>query len=233
MFVTLYGAAALLVVVFMFGETNRDPDRSALDPRRMARNFGILLQHRNFIGFAATAAAMSGALFAFISGASLVFLRVFGFDERYFGYLFGFVMLGNILGAAIGGRLVMRYRIEGLLRRGVILGMVSGVGMAALAWAHVDNAAAVLLPMFLFMLGFSLVLPQAMAGAMSPFGQIAGSASALLGVFQFTIASLVGVWVGALFDGTQRPMTEAIGVMTVLCFLAFTLIVRPPRPAAT
>ena len=229
-FVTLYGAVALLVVIFMFGETNLRPDRGSLDPRRMVRNFALLLKHRNFVGFAGTAAAMSGALFAFISGASLVFLRVLGFEERYFGYLFGFVMLGNILGAAVGGRLVMRYGIEGLLRRGVILAMAAGVGMAALAWARVDHPAAVLVPMFLFMFGFSLVLPQAMAGAMSPFPQMAGSASALLGVFQFSIASLVGVWVGARFDGTQRPMAEAIGVMTVLSFLAFTLIVRAPKP---
>ena len=232
-FVTLYGAVALLVVIFMFGETNLRPDRGSLDPRRMVRNFALLLKHRNFVGFAGTAAAMSGALFAFISGASLVFLRVLGFEERYFGYLFGFVMLGNILGAAVGGRLVMRYGIEGLLRRGVILAMAAGVGMAALAWARVDHPAAVLVPMFLFMFGFSLVLPQAMAGAMSPFPQMAGSASALLGVFQFSIASLVGVWVGARFDGTQRPMAEAIGVMTVLSFLAFTLIVRAPKRASS
>jgi len=63
---------------------------------------------------------------------------------------------------------------------------------------------------------------------------MAGSASALMGVLQFTFASLVGVWVGALFDGTQRPMAEAIGAMTVLSWLAFTLIVRPTvrRPVA-
>jgi DHA1 family bicyclomycin/chloramphenicol resistance-like MFS transporter len=220
---------ALLVVVFMFGETIRQPDPRALDPRRIARNFGILLEHRDYIGFACTSAAVSGALFAFISGASLVFLRVFGFEERYFGWLFGLVMLGNILGAMVGGRLVMRYGIEGLLRRGVILAMVSGVGMAVLAWADVNHPLAVLLPMFLFMLGFSLVLPQSMAGAMSPFPQMAGNASALLGMFQFTVASLVGVWAGANFDGTQRPMTEAMGIMTVLAFLAFTLIVRAPK----
>ncbi|HEX9464690.1 MAG TPA: multidrug effflux MFS transporter [Alphaproteobacteria bacterium] len=232
-FVTLYGAVALLVVVFMFGETIRNPDERALDPRRIARNFGLLLKHRAFIGFACTAAAMSGALFAFVSGASLVFLRVFGFEERYFGYLFGLIMLGNISGAAIGGKLVMRYGIEGLLRRGVILAMAAGVGMAVLAWAHLDHPAAVMVPMFLFMLGFSLVLPQAMAGAMSPFPQMAGNASALLGVFQFTVASLVGFWVGASFDGTARPMAEAIGTMTVLSWLSFTLIVRRTKPASS
>jgi MFS transporter, DHA1 family, multidrug resistance protein len=230
-FVTLYGLVSLLAVVFLFGETNRAADRRALDPFRILRNFGKLLEHRSYVGFALTSATMSGALFAFVSGASLVFLGVFGFPERDFGYLFGCIMLGNISGALIGSRIVMRYGIEGLLLRGVVLSAIAGVGMAALAWAHVDHPAAVLIPMFVFMLAFSLVLPQSMAGALSPFPHMAGNASALMGLIQWSFASLVGVWVGSMFDGTQRPMTAMIGVMTVLSVLSFVLIVRPKAQA--
>ena len=128
--------------------------------------------------------------------SSLVFLRVFGFPERDFGFLFGCIMIGNIGGAALGSHLVMRYGIERLLMRAVVLSMVAGVGMAALAWAHVDHVLAVLVPMFLYMLGFSLVIPQSMAGALSPFPHLAGNASALLGVIQWSFASLVGEAVG-------------------------------------
>ncbi len=230
-FVTGYGVLALFMVLFLFGETSRHCDPRALDPRRMATNFRILLGHRAFIGYALTVACMVGGLFAFISGASLVFLRVLGFEERYFGILFGLVMLGNISGAAIGGRLVMRYGLDGLLRRGVILAAIAGIGMAALAWADVRHVAAVIAPMFLFMLALALVLPQAMAGALSPFPQIAGNASALLGMLQFGFSSIVGVWVGELFDGTARPMAAVIGAMTVLAWLSFTFVVRPGKTA--
>lgn len=226
-FVTAYGLVSLLVVLFLFGETNRAPDARALNPFRIVRNFGVLLSHRAYVGFSLTSACISGALFAFISGAPLVFLRVFGFPEAQFGYLFGVVMLGNIGGAAIGSRLVMRYGIEGLMMRGVLLALLAGLTIAGLAWAQVDVPAAVIVPMFAFMLAFSLVLPQSMAGALSPFPHMAGNASALLGMLQWSFASLVGIWVGARFDGTQRPMSETIGAMTVLAFLAFVLVVRP------
>ena len=226
-FVTGYGLASLLAVVFLFAETNSAADRRAMDPGRILRNFGTLLAHRAFLGYACTSAFVTGALLAYISGASLVFLRVFGFPDRDFGYLFGFVMLGNISGAALGSRLVMRYGIERLLTRAVVLCMAAGLTLAGLAWAHVDHAAAVLIPMFAFMIGFSLVLPQSMAGALSPFPHMAGNASALLGVFQWSFGSLVGEGVGVLFDGTQRPMATIIGAMSVLTWLSVMLIVRP------
>jgi DHA1 family bicyclomycin/chloramphenicol resistance-like MFS transporter len=226
-FVTVYGLLSLLAVVFLFAETSRNIDARAMDPQRVVRNFATLLRHRSFVGFACTSACATGALLAFISGASLVFLRVFGYPERDFGFLFGCIMLGNILGAALGSKLVMHYGIERLLYRAVVLSMVAGIGMAALAWAHVDTALAVLLPMFVFMLGFSLVMPQSMAGALSPFPHLAGNASALLGVIQWTFASLVGEAVGILFDGTQRPMAAVIGALSVLTWLAVVLIVRP------
>ncbi len=225
--VTGYGLLSLLAVLFLFAETNPHADRRAMDPQRILRNFGTLLRHRAYVGFTCTSACATGALLAFISGASLVFLRVFGFPEQYFGYLFGCIMLGNISGAALGSQLVMRFGIERLLMRAVLLSMAAGVGMAALAWAHVDNALAVLIPMFVFMLGFSLVLPQSMAGALSPFPHLAGNASALMGVFQWTFASLVGEAVGVLFDGTQRPMASVIGALSVLTWLSVVLIVRP------
>jgi DHA1 family bicyclomycin/chloramphenicol resistance-like MFS transporter len=228
-FVTAYGLAALLVVAFRFQETNRRIDPGALSPRRIMSSWRILVTHRAFVGFSLTSACIGGALFAFISGAPFVFLTVFGFPESAFGYLFGCVMLGHMTGSWLGSRLVMRYRIEGLLLRGVSLAVIAGVSMAALAWAHVDHIAAVLGPMFLFMVAFALVLPQAMAGALSPFPHMAGNASALLGLFQFSFASLVGIAVGAMFDGTQRPMAEVIGAMCVLSWLAVVLVVRPAK----
>jgi DHA1 family bicyclomycin/chloramphenicol resistance-like MFS transporter len=228
-FVTVYGAAVLLAVIFRLGETNRRIDPGALSPRRIVTSWRILITHRAFIGYTLTAAAIGGAIFAFISGAPFVFLTVFGFPESAFGYLFGCVMLGYISGSALGSRLVMRYGIEGLLLRAVSLAALAGISLAVLAWARVDHIAAVMGPMLVFMIAFGMVMPQTMAGALSPFPHMAGNASALLGLFQFSFASLVGIAVGAMFDGTQRPMAEVIGAMCVLGWLAFVLVVRPAK----
>ncbi len=52
--------------------------------------------------------------------------------------------------------------------------------------------------MALYLAGLGMVLPQAIAGAMTPFPERAGAASALLGFVQQSAAALCGAVVGAL-----------------------------------
>jgi MFS transporter, DHA1 family, multidrug resistance protein len=74
-------------------------------------------------------------------------------------------------------------------------------------------------------------MPQATAGALTPFPDIAGSASSLLSFAQFVVASSAALAVGLTFDGTPRAMTTAIAIAAVLAFTAFrALIGRAPEP---
>jgi DHA1 family bicyclomycin/chloramphenicol resistance-like MFS transporter len=80
------------------------------------------------------------------------------------------------------------------------------------------------------MAAFALILPQATAGAMSPFPDSAGMASSLLGVLQAGAGAVVSAALGLLDDGTQLPMTTAIalaGIGTVLSY--FLMVHRLPR----
>ncbi|MBM3537448.1 MAG: multidrug effflux MFS transporter [Alphaproteobacteria bacterium] len=228
-FVALYGAVALAVVAWQFDETNRRLDPEALRLRRMAGNIGTLLSSRLYLGYALTASCVGSGLFAFISGSPFVFLQVLGFAAADFGYLFAFCMCGYLVGSWISGRFVLRLGMDRLLRLGVVLALAGGLSMAGLAALHLNHVAAILGPMFVFMFAFALILPQAMAGALTPFPQIAGSASSLIGLCQYGLSAIVGTAVAALFDGSALPMAAAIGVMAVLAALAYAALVRPAR----
>ncbi len=54
---------------------------------------------------------------------------------------------------------------------------------------------------------------------MSPFGEVAGSASALLGTLQFSIGAGAGTLVGLLHSGTAVPMTAIVAVCGLLGYL--------------
>jgi len=228
-FVALYGTVALAVVAFQFGETNKQLDPHALRFRQMGRNAVALLSSRLYLGYALTASCVGSGLFAFISGSPFVFLRVLGFAPGDFGYLFGFCMSGYLVGSLISGRFVVRLGMDRLLRWGIGFALLGGLSMAVLAWLQVNHVAAILGPMFVFMFAFALVLPQAMAGALTPFPHIAGNASSLIGLCQYGLSAVVGTAVAALFDGTPGPMAAAIGVMAVLSALAYLGLVRPAR----
>jgi len=228
-FVTLYGVIALAVVALHFGETNRRLDPEALRLRRMAGNIRTLLSSRLYLGYALTASCVGSGMFAFLSGSPFVLLRVLGFTASDFGYLFALSMSGYLIGSWISGRFVLRLGMDRLLGIGTVLTLIGGVSMAALAALQVNHVAAILGPMFFYMFAFALVLPQAMAGALTPFPQIAGNASSLIGLCQYGLSAIVGTAVAALFDGTQLPMAGAIGVMALLSALAYATLVRPAR----
>jgi DHA1 family bicyclomycin/chloramphenicol resistance-like MFS transporter len=75
--------------------------------------------------------------------------------------------------------------------------------------------------MFFYMVALMTTMPQAQAGALTPFPAIAGSASSLMLFVQFVVASSAALAVGMAFDGTPRAMATVIGIASVLGFAAY------------
>jgi len=226
-FVAAYGALALACVVWALPETIRSRNAQATQLGVMLANYAKLLRSRVYLGYLLIAAFATSALFAFLAGSSFVFVSVIGTGEEGFGLLFGVVMLGNLVGSAIGSRLVARLGIDRMLKYSTWLMVVAGAALAGLAWARVGHPLAIVAPMFLFMIAFMTTMPQATAGALTPFPEIAGSASSLLSFCQLLLASTAALVVGMTFDGSERPMATTIAVSALLAFAAFRTLVRP------
>jgi DHA1 family bicyclomycin/chloramphenicol resistance-like MFS transporter len=83
-------------------------------------------------------------------------------------------------------------------------------------------------------LGFGLIMPSAMVGALSRHQAHAGSASALLGTMQYTGGAMAGLAMGWLGNGTALPMGIAMFFCAFCALLAASM--RPAlifRPAET
>ncbi|HSS71390.1 MAG TPA: multidrug effflux MFS transporter [Casimicrobiaceae bacterium] len=226
-FVAAYGALALACVVLVLPETIRSRNVRATNLGVMLANYAMLIRSRVYLGYLLIAAFATSALFAFLAGSSFVFVSVIGTGEEGFGVLFGVVMLGNIIGSTLGSRLVARLGIDRMLQYSTWLMIISGAALAILAWARVGHPFAIVAPMFLFMIAFMTTMPQATAGALTPFPEIAGSASSLLSFCQLLLASTAALVVGITFDGSERPMATTIAVSSLLAFTAFRTLVRP------
>ncbi len=225
-FVALYGATALGCVFAGLPETLQHRDARATHLTTMLRNYACLLRSRQFLGYLLVAAFTSSGLFAFLAGSAFVFVTVLGHSEQGFGFLFAGVMLGNLTGATLGSRMVRRWGIDRMIGRATVVMVIAGLALALLAWMRVASPLAVVAPMFFYMAALMMTLPQAMAGGLTPFPKIAGSAASLLSFAQFVIASSAALLVGLTFDGTARPMATVIAAAGVLAFLAFRLLVR-------
>jgi DHA1 family bicyclomycin/chloramphenicol resistance-like MFS transporter len=80
--------------------------------------------------------------------------------------------------------------------------------------------------MFFCTLATGLVMPNAIGRALAPYPAMAGSASALMGFCQMTIAALVGIAVGhGLADGS-RALSAAVAICTALAPLSYLVFIR-------
>jgi DHA1 family bicyclomycin/chloramphenicol resistance-like MFS transporter len=207
---TGFGAALLAAVWTGLEETNRRRDAHAIRPGRIAANYLGLLRRVDYLSYVGVATCIYGGLFAFISGSSFVLIDWLGVSAEHFGYAFATVVLGYVTGTFLAGRFSRRLGSDRMIRIGTAVCALAGAALVALALLGAAAVWAIVGPMFVYMVGTGVVLPNAAAGAVGPFPEKAGAASALLGFLQMTVSSGVGLAVGFLHDGTPMPMVWAI-----------------------
>jgi DHA1 family bicyclomycin/chloramphenicol resistance-like MFS transporter len=223
-----YAAIALgllLVLLLRLAET-APPERPRMSAARILGSYRVLLGDRRFVAPLATMLSVQMGIIAFVSNSSLVMIPVFGLTPMAFGALFSLVMLGHIAGSFAGSRLVHRAGMAGMVRIGIALVLGSGLLLALLSLAGASHWSAFVLPMLVYILGASFAMPSAMAAALTPFPQMAGAASSLLGVAPFALGSGVSAVLGFAFDGTTVPLALAIAFFALLAFLSEKLLFR-------
>ena len=103
--------------------------------------------------------------------------------------------------------------------------LTAGTTMGVLALLGVHSSLAIMLPMFGFMLGHGIHQPCGQSGAVGPFPQAAGAASALNGFLMMLAAFFMGSWLGTHLDNTVYPLVYGIWFWSVLITLsAWTLV---------
>jgi len=233
-FAALALASALLLAAVAGLMTETAPaQRSAIHPLSVARTFGVIAREPRFVAHFLLLLCTFSGIFAFVSNSAFVLVRGFGVAPFAYATLFASVMLGQILGAWLGSRLVMRIGIAAMLRVGTRIACFAGLAAVGFAGAGVLHWAAVVLPTAAYMFASGFVIPAATAAALSPFPRTAGAASSLIGATQFALGATVSAVLGAGFDGTALPMTLVIalgGTAALVCERALVRNVASREP---
>jgi DHA1 family bicyclomycin/chloramphenicol resistance-like MFS transporter len=120
------------------------------------------------------------------------------------------VVIGFVVGAAIGRRGLPRWGIAGTIRRGAMLQAAAGLTLLGLSLVGLESVWSLGLPMFVVLLGHGLLQPSSQMGAIGPFPRQAGAAAALGGFLMYVVAVLLGLILGSSFDGTMVPLAIAV-----------------------
>jgi DHA1 family bicyclomycin/chloramphenicol resistance-like MFS transporter len=233
MLLALFGVALLAMVWRMLAETNQHKDSQALDLGRMLANYRELLTHRLFLGYVLTMTAAFGGLFSFISASSFVLIDVMGMQPQHFGLAFAFASAGYVMGGFAGARLTHRFGIGPMVFAGTIGCTLTGFTLAVLVWSGLvqpgglEGIVLIMGTVMVFFASCALVLPNATAGAIAPFPRMAGVASSAMGFIQMGGGASAGWLVGALHDGSARPLAAMMAVMGLTSLLVYLRVVRP------
>ncbi|MFJ2367389.1 multidrug effflux MFS transporter [Pseudomonas sp. NPDC087697] len=180
------------------------------------RQYGRLLSDRIFLGHALTGGIAIAGMFAYIAGSPFVFIKLYGVPAEHFGWLFGTNAAGFILVAQLNARLLSKRGPAFLLARTVWIYLAAGLTLLAVSSLHTEHLWPLLIPLFICIASLGCIIPNASACAMSGQGARAGSASAMLGCLQFSVAAGAAALVGVLHDGTAMPMAMVISLCGIL-----------------
>jgi DHA1 family bicyclomycin/chloramphenicol resistance-like MFS transporter len=229
----VFGALTLTLIALRFRESLALKNPRALEPLTLFRTWLKILRNPAFLAFSALSAASYGGLFTFLATSSFVFIKVLGLSRTQYGLVMFSMCFAYLLGTFVCRRLLPRFGVRRSVALAACLSLAGGSGMGLLALAGVQNVWAVLLPYYLFMLAHGVHQPCSQSGAVGPFPQSAGAASALNGFIMMVVAFAMGGWLGGHMDGGVRPLTHGIWFWSALIALAAWTAVRKYGEPAT
>jgi DHA1 family bicyclomycin/chloramphenicol resistance-like MFS transporter len=224
--VAAFAVLGALAYGTVLGETHH-ATRTPLDPLAIAKNYLGLIADRRFVVPAATVSLIMGGLFSMFSAAPRVLIEAMHFTPIQLGLFFAGTVLIVFAAGMLATKLAPRYGLDRSIRGGLFAAATGSVAMLLVS-LYSPSFLPFLGAMSVFLLGMGIVNPLGTAQALSPFGEKAGAASALVGFWQMMTAA-IGVWLAATIS---QDALFALGlVLTVFSLVAVGLYTMRARTA--
>lgn len=199
------GAVCLLAVAMLPGDRRTKPTTVA----RALGAYATILKDVQTLGYLACVGLAFVGVIAFVTNSAIVFTGHFGLEPYQFGFCFSFVMAGGSIGSYLNSHLVDRHGISRMIGIGTVI-LAAGGTAVLIASATDAGLAATLLSLLLYVFGIGFVFANAVARTMSRFRENSGAASALFGVNQFLIGSIVAAALSLVATSTPMPLASAM-----------------------
>lgn len=217
-----------VVLIAWFGlrmpETLKPEFKQPFSGPVIAAAFKRTIMTRASFGYATCMGVMFGCVMSYINSAQQIFeTEVYGLGH-WFPLAFGSIAAVMGIAAFLNSRLVMRIGMR-RLAHGAAIGFTL-VAALQLIVALAFGGRPPLLAFAATMAGchflFSIIMPNSNAMAMEPLGDIAGTASSVMGFYTTMLGALFGYIVGQAFNGTVIPIATGylcFGFLSVLLML--------------
>jgi len=203
---TVYGFTCCALALRFLPETLPPSRRVRLGLVGQLSRYRAIARERTFLTHATMGGCGSFCMFAYLAGSSPVFIEGFGLSPSGFALIFGLCSCGLIAGSQVNARLLPRLGLSFMLRFICRVSLAATTTLVVLSFAGVHNLPLIVAPIFVALSCQGFSNGNTSVGALSRHSAHAGSASALMGMAQFSLGASSGLLVGLLTDGTPRGM---------------------------
>ncbi|PSU32864.1 multidrug effflux MFS transporter [Photobacterium lutimaris] len=208
-FMAGFALVAGLFILMLFRET-RPADTDISGSAISLSRYWSVLREPTFLYHASMCMLAMAVILAYVTSAPAWLMVELGQSMNQFTLWFGINAALNILACMVAPKYIDRFGSRMTLNTGLVILVLAG--MLMLLVGHIAQAWAFMAPIFMSSFGFAFVLGSAAGKALAPFGDRAGTAAALLGLFQMSGA-------GAMVSLTQRLGLSSPDLMVLQMWL--------------
>ena len=209
LFIAVLSSLVLAWSVAVLPETR--PASVAHAPGKLWPETRMLLSEARFHAYVLAGALGSAPFFTFLGGGPYVAVTLMGRTPAEYGLWFAVTSLGYMSGNFTASRLSQRFGINAMIAGGIVAELIgAGVTCALVASMPEGGPATVFLPQFIISYGNGVLLPNAIAGAVSVRPQAAGTAAGMTGFTQMAIGAAATQVVGILLAGAASALPMAV-----------------------
>ncbi|TCL74512.1 DHA1 family bicyclomycin/chloramphenicol resistance-like MFS transporter [Rhizobium sp. BK251] len=209
----------LILLATQLHETRPKEDRSESGLRSAMAAYRLLLGDRNFLTLTFIGGLGISSFLVYLANSPFVLIDHYGLTPTEYSFAFSINAVSFFAVSQATGWLGERFGLVRVMRTAVTffaLTMAVMVIVMSLGFSQLPVMAAFLFVGYGFL---GLVIPTTGVLALEDHGEIAGTASALMGTLQFVTAAIAMLVAGIFFDGTAVPMAAGVALCAVAAFI--------------
>ena len=181
--------------------------------------YKVLIRDRNFLGLTFIGSFGIASFFIYLASSSFVLIEHYGLSPTLYSIAFSVNAVAFFAMAQLTGPLTERFGLARVVRVAVAGYSATAVILMAAMSGGAQGLEVLVAGLFVSFGFLGLVIPSTAVLAMEEHGEIAGTASALMGTLQFVTGAVAMAVSGLFFDGTPLPMVAGIAVAAVIALV--------------
>jgi DHA1 family bicyclomycin/chloramphenicol resistance-like MFS transporter len=217
--VTIAALVGLVLLATQLDETRSKEDRAESGFGSAMAAYRRLLLDRNFLTLTFIGGLGISSFLVYLANSPFVLIEHYGLTPTQYSIAFSINAVSFFTVSQFTGWLGERFGLVRVMRMAVTVFAFTMVTMAVVMGAGFNQLPVLAAFLFVGYGALGLVIPTSAVLALEDHGEIAGTASSLMGTLHFVTAAIAMIVASFFTDGTAVPMAGAIALAAALAFV--------------